>query len=77
VGDAIGRARARNQYAVFETVKKVLIGIMFVTVVLVAVLVAPSFTNSVRGLVPSVPEGSVVYTLGLIGGVGGTIIMAA
>jgi Mn2+/Fe2+ NRAMP family transporter len=68
---------ALNQYAIFEQAMKVLIAIMFVTVVLVAALVAPDLGNAVRGLVPTVPEGSVIYTLGLVGGVGGTITMAA
>ena len=66
-----------NQYAVFELVMKILIGVMFFTVVLLAVLVAPDLGVAVRGLIPTVPEGSVVYTLGLIGGVGGSITMAA
>ncbi len=66
-----------NQYNVLEQVMKVLIGIMFFTVVLLAILVAPNIGNVATGLVPTVPEGSVVYTLGLVGGVGGTITMAA
>ncbi|MEU0130119.1 MULTISPECIES: Nramp family divalent metal transporter [unclassified Streptomyces] len=66
-----------NQYAVFEKVMTVLIGVMFVVVVYVAIRVAPDAGASFAGLLPVLPDGSLVYTLGLIGGVGGTITMAA
>jgi Mn2+/Fe2+ NRAMP family transporter len=55
----------------------VLVLIKFVSVVSVAVLVSPDLGNLATGLVPRLPEGSVVNVLGLIGGVGGTITMAA
>ncbi|WGF88675.1 Nramp family divalent metal transporter [Marinivivus vitaminiproducens] len=66
-----------NTYDAFETLMKILIFVMFVTVVLVAVLVAPNVGEAFLGLIPTLPEGSTIYTLGLIGGVGGTITMAA
>ncbi|MFD3655078.1 Nramp family divalent metal transporter [Streptomyces sp. NPDC058620] len=66
-----------NQYAVFEKVMTVLIGVMFVVVVYVAVRVGPDVGASFAGLAPVLPDGSLIYTLGLIGGVGGTITMAA
>ncbi|WP_069172036.1 Nramp family divalent metal transporter [Streptomyces griseus] len=66
-----------NQYAVFEKVMTVLVGVMFVVVVYVAARVAPDLGASFAGLLPVLPDGSLVYTLGLIGGVGGTITMAA
>ncbi|GAB4069991.1 Nramp family divalent metal transporter [Angustibacter speluncae] len=66
-----------GRYAVFEKVMTALVGIMFVTVVGLAVMLVPDVPAMLAGLVPSVPDGSVVYTLGLIGGVGGTITMAA
>uniref|UniRef100_A0AAU3GU04 Nramp family divalent metal transporter n=1 Tax=Streptomyces sp. NBC_01401 TaxID=2903854 RepID=A0AAU3GU04_9ACTN len=66
-----------NQYAVFEKVMTVLIGLMFVVVVYVAIRVAPDIGASFAGLLPVLPDGSLIYTLGLIGGVGGTITMAA
>ena len=68
---------AFNRYEVFETVMKLLIGIMFVIVVAVAILVLPNVGAALTGLIPTVPAGSAIYTLGLIGGVGGTITMAA
>lgn len=66
-----------NRYAVFEKVMAGLIGFMFVTVVTMAFVVSPNIPDALNGLVPRVPSGSVIYTLGLIGGVGGTITMAA
>lgn len=68
---------AFNKYEMFENVMKVLIGVMFFIVVGVAIMVVPNIGNAMTGLVPSIPEGSLVYTLGLIGGVGGTITMAS
>lgn len=66
-----------NRYAVFEKAMTVLIGVMFVVVVYVAIRVVPDVGASFAGLLPVLPDGSLVYTLGLIGGVGGTITMAA
>lgn len=66
-----------NRYAIFEAVMKLFIGIMFVVVVGLAILVAPDLGETLGGLVPRLPDGSVIYTLGLIGGVGGTITLAA
>ncbi|MEV4920298.1 Nramp family divalent metal transporter [Streptomyces tirandamycinicus] len=66
-----------NRYAVFEKVMTVMVGVMFVVTVYLAVRVAPNLGDALAGLVPVLPEGSLVYTLGLIGGVGGTITLAA
>lgn len=66
-----------NRYAVFEKVMTVLVGVMFVVTVYLAVRVTPHLGSAVAGLAPVLPEGSLVYTLGLIGGVGGTITLAA
>ncbi|MCS0634527.1 Nramp family divalent metal transporter [Streptomyces sp. LP05-1] len=66
-----------NRYAVFEKVMTVLVGVMFVVTVYLAVRVAPHLGPALAGLVPVLPDGSLVYTLGLIGGVGGTITLAA
>ncbi|MBU0825422.1 MAG: Nramp family divalent metal transporter [Alphaproteobacteria bacterium] len=66
-----------NRYAIFEAAMKLFIGIMFVVVVGLAILVAPNLGEALGGLVPRLPDGSVIYTLGLIGGVGGTITLAA
>jgi Mn2+/Fe2+ NRAMP family transporter len=66
-----------QRYQIFEKFITVLVLIKFVSVVSVAFLVAPDLVQLSTGLVPRLPEGSVVYVLGLIGGVGGTITMAA
>jgi len=66
-----------QRYHIFEKFMTVLVLIKFVSVVSVAVLVSPDLGNLANGLVPRLPEGSVVNVLGLIGGVGGTITMAA
>ncbi|NTF31405.1 Nramp family divalent metal transporter [Rhizobium skierniewicense] len=68
---------AFNRYDAFETVMKIFIGIMFVIVIGIAIMVSPNVGEAVTGLIPSVPQGSAIYTLGLIGGVGGTITMAS
>jgi Mn2+/Fe2+ NRAMP family transporter len=66
-----------NRYPVFEKVMTALVAVMFATVTALAVIVAPDLPALARGLVPTLPPGSAYYTLGLIGGVGGTITLAA
>lgn len=66
-----------GKYSFFEKVTAVLVGIMFITVVGLAVIAAPNFPEMIKGLVPMIPSGGVVYTLALAGGVGGTITLAA
>ena len=66
-----------NRYPVFEKLMTGLVAVMFVTVVGLAFIVAPDLPALARGLIPTLPAGSAFYTLGLIGGVGGTITLAA
>ncbi|MFE6284814.1 Nramp family divalent metal transporter [Streptomyces sp. NPDC057877] len=68
-----------NKYAVFEKVMTVLVGVMFVVTVYLAVRVTPNLPDLLAGLLPVLPDekDSVLNTLGLIGGVGGTITLAA
>ncbi|MDT0380993.1 Nramp family divalent metal transporter [Streptomyces sp. DSM 42041] len=66
-----------NRYAVVEKIMMLFVGVMFVVVVYLAIRVSPDVPALFSGLVPTLPDGSVFYTLGLIGGVGGTITMAA
>ncbi|GAA4916804.1 Nramp family divalent metal transporter [Streptomonospora salina] len=66
-----------NRYPALERAMTVLIGILFVTVVGLAIYLLPDLGSMAAGLVPSAPPDSLFYTLGLIGGVGGTITMAA
>jgi Mn2+/Fe2+ NRAMP family transporter len=66
-----------GKYKPFENVMAVLIGVMFVTVVGSAIMTTPNLGEIAAGLVPIIPEGAVLNTLGLAGGVGGTITLAA
>ncbi|MFD3355087.1 Nramp family divalent metal transporter [Streptomyces fradiae] len=66
-----------NRYAVFEKVMTALVGVMFLVTVYLAVRVGPRLGDLAAGLVPALPDGSLLYTLGLVGGVGGTITLAA
>ena len=66
-----------GKYSFFEKITAVLVGIMFVTVVGLAFIAVPNIPEMLKGLIPMIPEGGVVYTLALAGGVGGTITLAA
>nr|WP_309099517.1 Nramp family divalent metal transporter [Fredinandcohnia onubensis] len=66
-----------GRYLLFEKVMMFLIGLMFVSVVGSAMLFLPNMGDLLKGFVPTVPKGSFMLTLGLIGGVGGTITMAS
>ncbi|MFF8317517.1 Nramp family divalent metal transporter [Streptomyces bobili] len=68
-----------NKYAVFEKVMTVLVGVMFVVTVYLAIRVTPNLGDALAGLLPVLPDekDSVLNTLGLVGGVGGTITLAA
>ncbi|GAB2466787.1 Nramp family divalent metal transporter [Promicromonospora xylanilytica] len=66
-----------GKYKPFENVMAVLIGVMFVTVVGSAIMTTPNLGQIAAGLVPMIPDGAVLNTLGLAGGVGGTITLAA
>ncbi|HYO17225.1 MAG TPA: Nramp family divalent metal transporter, partial [Dermatophilaceae bacterium] len=66
-----------GRYAFFEKLTAVLVGLMFVSVVGLAAIAAPNLPDMLKGLAPIIPDGGVVYTLALAGGVGGTITLAA
>src|SRR5690349_14232886 len=66
-----------GSYASFEKVMVGLVGIMFVAVVGAALRTTPNLKEIVLGLRPVVPDGSMLYILGVAGGVGGTITLAA
>ncbi len=66
-----------GHYASFEKILGILVLLMFVTMVGAAALTLPNLGEVLTGLVPMVPEGGLVYTLSLAGGVGGTITLAA
>ncbi|MCW4457271.1 Nramp family divalent metal transporter [Microbacterium sp. MPKO10] len=66
-----------NRYAVFEKITAALVGIMFVVIVGLAIIAAPSLPDLLAGLVPRLPGDSVLYTLAMAGGIGGTITLVA
>ena len=66
-----------GSYGVFEKVMVGLVGLMFVAVVGAAVRTVPNLGEIVLGLRPIIPDGGVLYLLGIAGGVGGTITLAA
>jgi len=61
-------------YALFEKIMRVCIGLMFVTVITTAILLAPDWTAILSGLfVPRIGGEGSDWALALIGGVGGTL----
>jgi Mn2+/Fe2+ NRAMP family transporter len=66
-----------GRYSVFEKVLAGFVGLMFVTMVGAALLTLPNLGELLTGLAPRIPDGGLVNTLALAGGVGGTITLAA
>lgn len=61
-------------YWLFEKVMRVCIGMMFLVVVVTAVALGPPWATVFEGLVvPRIPAGGVLWTVALMGGVGGTV----
>ncbi len=61
-------------YKLFERVMSVCIAVMFVVVLVTAVALRPDPIDMIRGLlVPRIPTGGAVWTIALLGGVGGTV----
>ena len=67
-----------GRYGFFERVMEALVGVMFVTALGLALLLLPNLGESLAsGFVPTLPDGSLLYILGLLGGIGGTFTLAA
>lgn len=66
-----------GRYSMFEKVCAALVGLMFVSMIGAAALTVPNLPEVLKGLVPTIPTGSVVNVLSVAGGVGGTITLAA
>ncbi|MEW6636396.1 MAG: Nramp family divalent metal transporter [Actinomycetota bacterium] len=68
-----------GRYKIFERIMEVFVGIMFVTVVGLAIVMAPGLGELALGLVPRLPEGdgALLGALAIIGGVGGTFTLAS
>lgn len=79
IHSALGVALVRlGGYRLFEKLMGGCIALMFVTVLLTAVLLRPDWDEVGRGIVtPRIPAGAeaVTWTLGLLGGVGGTLTL--
>ena len=61
-------------YRHIERLMKLLIALMFMVVIVCAALLLPPAPELFTGIfVPSLPEGSIVFVLGVIGGVGGSV----
>jgi Mn2+/Fe2+ NRAMP family transporter len=71
----------RGGYRWFDAVMKICIGVMFVTVAITAVALWPGTGEVLRGLfVPTLPRAdpeAIVWTVSLIGGIGGTLTVLA
>lgn len=66
-----------NKYVIFERVMATLIGFMFITIVCLALVMAPNIGQLIKGAVPAIPDGGAPYALAIMGGVGGSITLAA
>jgi len=61
-------------YRHIERIMKILIAMMFVVVIICAAMLLPSASDMLAGiLIPELPDGSIVFVLGVIGGVGGSV----
>jgi Mn2+/Fe2+ NRAMP family transporter len=67
----------KGGYRLFEQVMRICIGIMFVTVVMTAIMLWPGTGEVLAGLfIPRIPDAGgigLVWTIALIGGIGGTL----
>ncbi len=67
-----------GRYGLFERLMELFVVVMFVTVVGLAVFLLPGLQqNLAAGFLPTLPEGSLIYALGIVGGVSGTYSIAA
>jgi Mn2+/Fe2+ NRAMP family transporter len=67
-----------GRYRLFERVMEFFVGLMFLTVVGLALLLGPNVGELALGtVVPKIPEGSLRYVLAVLGGVGGTFTLVS
>lgn len=60
-----------GRYGLFEKMMEILVGLMFVTAIVLAAFLVPDMGNLSFGLAPRVPDGSLLNVLAIIGGIGG------
>lgn len=64
-----------GRYRLFEPLMKLLMAVMMLVVLTCAILVAPEPARIADGLLPRLPDGSALFVIGLIGGVGGSVTL--
>ena len=65
-----------GRYSLLERLMKFFMGLMLLVVIICAVLVAPGISGILSGLlIPSIPDGSVLFIISVIGGVGGSVTL--
>ena len=65
-----------GRYSLLERLMKFFMGLMLLVVITCAILVAPGISGILSGLlIPSIPDGSVLFIFSVIGGVGGSVTL--
>jgi len=65
-----------GRYSLLERLMKFFMGLMLLVVIICAVWVAPGISGILSGLlIPSIPDGSVLFIFSVIGGVGGSVTL--
>jgi Mn2+/Fe2+ NRAMP family transporter len=65
-----------GRYSLLEHLMKFFMGLMVLVVISCAILVAPGMSGILTGLlIPSIPDGSVLFIFSVIGGVGGSVTL--
>lgn len=66
-----------GRYSSFEKIMKAFVALTFVTMVGTAALLTPSPVDIAGGLLPTIPDGQLVYAIAMIGGIGGTLTLVS
>lgn len=64
-----------GRYALLETSMKFFMALMLLVVIVCAALVAPDLPGITGGLAPTIPQGSALFVMSVIGGVGGSVTL--
>ncbi len=65
-----------GHYALLEHLMKLFMGLMLLVVIICAAMVAPDIPGVLSGLlVPAIPDGSILFIISVIGGVGGSVTL--
>jgi len=64
-----------GRYQLLELLMKVLLAAMMVNVIVCAAMVIPDIGNLHGGVLPGMPDGSILFIFSVIGGVGGSVTM--